>query len=263
MRMKTTVFLFFAALLSASILGCSSGQRTPELSKDEQKGNIYLDAGTTALVNSDYTEALRNLLTAEKFLPDSPAVWNNLGLAYYGKNEINKAQNAWERALEIDPKFSDARNNLGAMHLQQNKLKEAEKEFKIVLKDLLYDKIPQTNYNLAIIYLRQGQNLLAEQHLRLAVKENEFYCNAWESLARLKQKEGNTLEALDSWKKSVTGVCYSNPAAHFEIASMYLNAKDAKSTKIKLLEIIEQFPSTQWARKAEAKLQLINETGIQ
>ena len=262
MRIKTAFFLIFTIASAILFSGCAINGK-PKENIEEQKGDIYLQAGTEALLNENTTEALAALIQATKLLPNSASAWNNLGLAYYAKKEPEKAKQAWEKALAIDPSFSDARNNIGAFYLEKRSYTKAEQEFKVVLKDLLYTNAHQTHYNLAIVYLREGKNLLAEQHLRLAVKEKENYCPAWQSLAKLEKEKGNYLQALESLKAATSGICYANPGAHFEIAALYLMAHDKRSAKIKFLEIIEHFPSSLWARKAEANLQLINNTGKQ
>ncbi len=71
-------------------------------------------------------EAYQNFLSR---YPDSKEAWNLLGLVYFDHmSEQEKAKECWEKALEIDPSYSPALNNLATYyahigeHIQSIKL---------------------------------------------------------------------------------------------------------------------------------------------
>lgn len=250
-----------AATLSCFLLVSCAGNslKSEHATQEERVGSAYLSAGTQFLYEGNATEALRALLDAAKHMPNSPDVWNNLGLAYHAKNEKNKARESWERAIQIDKNFSDARNNLGAHYLEQGMLSKAEEEFKKVLKDLVYDKIYQTEYNLGLVYYAQKKYLLAEQHIKLSLQQNETYCPAWIRLALLEKDRGSHAQAIEAFHKATTGQCFKNPEAHYKMAESYLQNNDSVHAKSKFIEIIELFPQSEWAKRAESKLNIINQ----
>ncbi|MGZ3712718.1 MAG: tetratricopeptide repeat protein, partial [Bdellovibrionota bacterium] len=133
----------------------------------------------------------------------------------------------------------------------------SEKQFKEALKDLSYGKIPQLRYNLGLLYAAQGKALLSQQYFRLAVQEDENFCPAWVKLAEIQVNQGKLEEAAGSYKKSVSGLCFNNPRAHYELGNLYLKAKEPALAKSKLLELIQFFPSSEWAKKAEITLNMI------
>ncbi len=236
--------------------GCSSSS-TKKAELDEKKSEIYLSAGTEALYSGDYTSALSALLNAVKLTPKSPEAWNNLGLAYAGKENFEQAEECWKKAIAIDPSHGDARLNLGSLYIRQRRFAEAERNLKLVLKDLTYANAHQAHYNLALNYLAQKRNLLAEQELKLAVKASEAFCPAWLKLGHLQRDRGEFSEAAASMKKAVSGTCYHNPQAHYELGTVYLKNKDSAQAKSKFLEIIRLFPQSEWAKKAEISLNMI------
>lgn len=233
--------------------GCASGG----MSKKEKQGDIYAQAGSEALMKGDFSDALGSLKEAVKLQPKSEANWSNLGLAYAGKEDFVRAESCWKKALDINPEYSDARLNLGALYFRQKKLAAAEKTFKEVLKDLSYEKGPQVKYNLGLLYASQGKQLLAQQYFKLAVKEDEAYCPAWFQLAHLQSEKGEMADAAKSYKKAVSGSCFSNPRAHYELGSLYIKAREPALAKSKLLEVIKFFPDSDWAKKAEITLNSI------
>lgn len=252
MRKKTLLRLAAAALALAA---CSSQPASPPAS--ERRADILLQAGVAALEQHDYTTALRSLLEAARENPKSAAVWNNLGIAYAGKTETTKAEECWKKALHADAKQNDARLNLGILYIRKKRYLEAEYILKEAAKDLGYRKLDQVALQLAQIHLAKGQPRLAEEQIKAAVRENPGNCGAWMSLGLMQKDRGEYAEAATSLKSSVMGSCYKNPRAHYEIASLYLKARDMHNAKTKLLEIIQLFPSSEWATRSEATLNMI------
>lgn len=251
---KILLSLLFSAVL---LLNMSCAGKSPKEDRNQKAGDLYFNAGTQDLVEGRTTEALANLIQASKLLPKEASVWNNLGLAYAAKRDFVKARDSFDRALKLDPNFTDARQNIGALNLSENKLVAAEKDFKLVLQDLTYGKGFQANYNLALIYLKQNKLILAEQELRLALKNNGNYCPAWYELGNLFNNRGELGEAEKALKKAVTGTCFNNPKAHYEIANIYVRQRNIPMARKKFLEVIELFPSSEWARKSESTLNMI------
>ncbi|HZR47732.1 MAG TPA: tetratricopeptide repeat protein, partial [Candidatus Manganitrophaceae bacterium] len=50
------------------------------------------------------------------FSPQSAKAFNNLGEVYRRSNEAKKAEQAYLRAIEINPKYADAHYNLGTLY---------------------------------------------------------------------------------------------------------------------------------------------------
>ena len=234
--------------------GCASVSK--ERITNDRKGEIYLTAGTEALAEGKYTDALSSLLEAVKLTPDSVHSWNNLGLAYAGKGEFRRAEDSWKKALALKGN-SDSRLNLGALYLQQKRYSESERLLKEVTKDLLYDKTHQAHFNLGLLYKERGQKILAEQQLKLAVQGYPSHCASWYLLGQIQKERGSLKEATESLTKSVSGICFNNPAAHFEIAALYLREQNIARAKSKFIEVIEFFPKSEWAKKAEVSLNML------
>jgi len=244
-------FILAAALL---IYSCASNQP----SKNENRGAVHLQTGVEALGRKDYSRALRAFIEASNLTPKVPEVWSNMGVAYAGKGDVAKAEESWKKALSVAPTHHDARLNLGILYTNQKRYSEAERVFMEAAKDLTYDKLHRIAYRRAIIYLRLDRPLLAEQQLKLAVKEDRTYCSAWFQLGLLQKERGDYLEAAESFQGSVLGTCFKNPQAHYEIAQLLLKANDTTQARTKFLEVIQLFPSSDWAKKSEATLNALN-----
>lgn len=250
--MNRWLFILFPAALSLAA-GCTSSSR--DLS--ETKADVHMQAGTEALASREYTQALRQFLEAAKFSPKSPEIWSNVGVAYVGKNELTRAEDAWKKTLQLAPKHNDARLNLGILYTRQARYPEAEKVLLEASKDLTYPRLYQVAYRLALVYLQLKRPLLAEQQLKVAVRENGAFCPAWYELGMIQRERGDYQQSVESLQGSVKGTCYKNPKAHYEIAQMFLKIKDVAQAKSKFLEVIQLFPSSEWAQRSEATLNMI------
>lgn len=245
-----------AILAFASLTSCSSEPPAP--SANERKSDAKLQEGVDALQRQAYPEALRALLEANRYNPNKSAlVWTNLGVAYAGLGENGKAEEAWRKALQINPAHHDARLNLGILYLDRQHFAEAERIFKEASKDLAYPKHDQVAYQLARLYAIENKPLLAEQQLKIAARENPANCGAWMQLGFMQKERGDYAEAAASMKGASSGVCYKNPQAHYELATILLKNQEIPQAKSKLLEIIQHFPSSEWAVKSEETLNMI------
>lgn len=240
------------ALLALFAAGCATTKN-----KDAARAKALMSSGVDSLEHKDYSGALRSLLEATKYTPKDPDLWSNIGVAYVGKEDPAKAEEMFKKALSLNPKYNDAHLNLGVLYSQQKRYPEAERELREAAQDPAYFRLDQVAYQLASLYTALNRPLLAERQLKIAVRENPAYCPAWFRLGLMQKERGDYAEAAKSLSSSVTGTCFKNPQAHYEIASLYLKANEVPKAKKKLLEVIQLFPSSDWAKKSEATLNMI------
>ena len=97
--MKKGCYLIF--LLVCILTACSTNMETRKR-KAEDRRNVavaYMDQG-------NYTEALRELIEAEKLYADDPYLQSDLGFVYMQKGKLGLAIKHFTRALELKPDFS-------------------------------------------------------------------------------------------------------------------------------------------------------------
>jgi Tfp pilus assembly protein PilF len=81
----------------------------------------HANYGAMLADSEDYQGAAAALEIAARYAPQSARVWMNLGNAYRGLKEFAKAEDAYGRALLIDPSLADARYNLAVLFLDGDK----------------------------------------------------------------------------------------------------------------------------------------------
>lgn len=59
---------------------------------------------------------------------------NNLGLVYVNQNKLAEAENEYKKEIEINPNYDNAYYNLGLLHWQQKRYNEAVSNWKKTLE---------------------------------------------------------------------------------------------------------------------------------
>ena len=245
--------LFLIAILFASCASNELADKTTE----QKKSEIYYGQGTSELVKKNYTQALINLLKAKEFEPNDSQIRNNLGMAYYFREQPELAEKELLKAIDLDHKNSDARINLGSIYMEKNRLKEARFQYEQVLLDLTYTGQFRNYYNLAVLSLKEGDRASGFEFLFKSIKEKEEYCQAHFKLGELYFEEYKFKQALQSFQESAKGTCVTEPAPHYQQALALMNLNRFEEARIKLKEIMDKFPKTRFNTLAGVQIKKI------
>jgi Tfp pilus assembly protein PilF len=142
-----------------------------------QSGNEKYEA-------KQYAEAI----TAYEAVPQAErnaGLLNRLGLSYHMQNRLKEAENAYRQAIKLDPKFSDANNNLAVLFIGQLKFGNAEGQIRRALQINPESSIARQNLRVAR-YARENSKSARTVALELA-KDNPTL------IARV---EGDSLQSM-------------------------------------------------------------------
>jgi tetratricopeptide (TPR) repeat protein len=143
------------------------GERYPE---------AQVNYGAMLVEAEAFPDAVNRLEAAVRQAPASAAAHLNLGNAYRGAKEFEKAERAYRRALELDPTFVDAWFDLGLLHLDGEKpgLATAERLEKAIAFLDRYaaeggadPKAPQYRRDASILLDKERKRLAREERDRL------------------------------------------------------------------------------------------------
>lgn len=261
--MKATSLLILITLLVT--IGCSSSPNKT-LTIEEKKAEAYYTLGTQNLIGKEYTKALANLIEAKKYAPKDSKIRNNLGMAYFLKNQPELAIIELKKSIDLDKDNTDAVLNLGSVYLSQKKYDQSLDLFKQVEKNLIFNSQDRNYYNMAIVYLSQGDRKSAITYLNKSIGENPDYCSSHYQLGKLYKEEYRFDAALKSFKEASMGTCVSEPEPHLEQALVLMSLNRFEEARSKFNEIKEKFASTRYASLAQVQLnklqQLTNEPSL-
>jgi tetratricopeptide (TPR) repeat protein len=140
-----------------------------------------------------FDDAILQLETATRLLPQEARAWNHLGLAYHGASRSADAARAYQQALSLDHNLAAAQYNLGCLRLEQGDLNGA-----ITALTTFTGLQPQSDsgwLRLGTACLRAGQYEASERHFNRALQINSKLPEALNALGLVRMQRKNYLEA--------------------------------------------------------------------
>ncbi len=137
-----------------------------ELAKKDTKKNDLVLGNEENRLNSKLEEAKEYVKTA----PDHAISWTSLGSAYYSMKKFPQAIKNFKRALNIDPEFTSAREQLAHTYLVTKDMINAIRQY-----DILSKKHPrELNYSKTLIklFIKQKDFLNAKGAANKTIKSN-------------------------------------------------------------------------------------------
>lgn len=147
---------------------------------------------TTPGPYSTPAEGSRSIVQAERISREG---------AEFAEKDPGKAEAMFREALTKDLFYGPAHNNLGVLHLKQEKLYEAANEFEWARK--LMPGHPDPRVNLALTLERAGKVEDALASFRSALEVYPDYLPAIEGIASLTLRAGKKDEKLAGWLDAI------------------------------------------------------------
>lgn len=142
------------------------------LAESARKEGVYhYQMGVSHFNEGNMAAALAELTEAENYDSSDPELFNYLGMAYYSKKKYDIAEQKYIMALGLNPKYSDARNNLGVVYLALQRWDDAINQFKIVSDDIFYQNQVAAHINLGLAYVGKGDYPKALSLMRSVVAD--------------------------------------------------------------------------------------------
>ncbi|MCP4161341.1 MAG: tetratricopeptide repeat protein, partial [Deltaproteobacteria bacterium] len=196
---------FFVLFLFFVLSACATDRMTNIQQKELAQATQRL--GEEHLRNGKYSVALKNLLDAEKGIPDDPYLQNSLGLVYIAlerpqltEKQLSKlrleSEKHFLKALDLKPDYAQARNNLGGIYMKQKKWDLAILTYKKVASNLLYATPEMPMSNIGWAYLQQNMLKQAKFYFDKAHDIRPGFIYAVHGQASIYVKQQNFNKAL-------------------------------------------------------------------
>jgi len=160
---KSKEYVAFVQDVTDSLSGM---MQKPESASQPSDPQEMYQAGLTAFNKRDYKTAQQKLEGAVEKDPAFGDAWNDLGRTYLSLGRLDKAAEALHKAIEINPNEKFAYNNLGRVLWRQQKYDEAIKAFQKQIEINPMDRF--SHGNLGQLYLEIDKYDLAAKELETA-----------------------------------------------------------------------------------------------
>jgi tetratricopeptide (TPR) repeat protein len=125
---------FLAVLLPTSYPSAPQSPTSSDGEATSKKASENYDAGMRLLREKRYAEALEQFRLEEQHAPNLPQGATGEGIALALLGRLDEADNALNRALQLDPSDWMARRELGIVEWELNHKEEAAKQFSEIVK---------------------------------------------------------------------------------------------------------------------------------
>jgi tetratricopeptide (TPR) repeat protein len=199
----------FTYAMALATLGETDGARTQldRLQKLHPDQSLYLYwLARLDYFQRRYDDAVAKLQRAVKLDPGSPRIWDNLGLNHDMLGQSGEAQQAFEKAVELNRRLKTPSAwppmNFGALLFRLQKLAEAETSLREALR---YEpQFAQAHYHLGRVLEKTGDNTKAIEELQTAARLDPAMAEAEYTLSQIFRRLGRNAEAakaLEEYKK--------------------------------------------------------------
>ena len=213
--------------------------------------------GMAQAAEGNLRRGLAKLLEAIKLDPDNAELNHQTAVVLRNLGEYQLSLKYFERALALQPKYPEARNNLGTLYLVMGKWDKAIACFKEAVSDIIYNS-PQFAYNnMGYAYFKKGDYDKAIESYKLALRSSPSYTLCHSNLARAYEAKGELEEAVAAYRQSVF-YFPKDAAAHLGLGKMFLKLGKSKEAKEELNLTIWADPAGPQAKEAREKLKKLN-----
>lgn len=161
----------------------------------ESPAQIYVEMGIAYMRDGQDSVALKKLRRAIEVDPRNSQAHNVLGILYERLGESELATKHYDRAAAIDPRDPYIRNARGSFFCKQGQYVVALEEFELALDNPLYPTPWVALTNAGLCAKRAGKGEESEKYLRHALSRNPRYSPALLKMAERSYEQENHLSA--------------------------------------------------------------------
>jgi len=218
--MPLTIRLAVAVCFAALVAGCGSNPKSPtpeaqlppprtaEVSPRE-RAKLHTELAAGYYERGQMDVALEELTESTKLDPDSAKTYNVYGLVYTVMGENAKAEQSFQRALQLAPQDSDIRHNWGWYLCTHDRARESIAEFDQAIRNPLYKTPEIALVNAGRCSASFGDTAAADQYFRRALAVSPGNPRAAYGLAFIAYK-GARFDEARGWLRPA--VLQANPA---------------------------------------------------
>jgi type IV pilus assembly protein PilF len=210
--MKKTVWVLLIGIVA--LAGCqqTNNLKTGRGSAHNEAARLNTELGKAYIRERKYEQALLKLRKALAQDPNYSIAHGTIAILYERLGEIDKSDRHFRQALKLAPGNARIRNNYGAMLCRAKRYKAADRQFKLAVKNPLYQHKEFALTNAGLCALRQKALKKAEAYFRSALRYNPRFYLALFNMAQLSYQQGFYLPARAFLQRYIEVARHSPPS---------------------------------------------------
>ena len=145
-----------------------------------------------------------------------------LGNAFWDKRKTGEAISHYKMAIELNPNYVTAYNDLGNALSAERKIEEAISHYKMAIE--IKPDYADAHYNLGTVLFNAKMTEEAIDYFKEAIRVQPDYAKAYNSLGNALSAEGKIEEAISHYKMAIE-LKPDFVNAHFNLGTVLFNAK--------------------------------------
>lgn len=196
-RWKMVVGALAVSVLSSLLSACAGNPSNPydTDSSATNQARAHTELGAAYFQERKYEIALDEFNIAIKIDDDYAMAYNGLGMVHAALGETNKADAAFKKALQLQPKSSESHNNYGNFLCNNGRYDESIYHFLESVKNPLYTTPHLAYTNAGICAVRKKDVASAESYFTKALQIQPLTYAAAYQLANLQFNRGEVKTA--------------------------------------------------------------------
>jgi type IV pilus assembly protein PilF len=254
---KLLILSIGLAILTLS--GCVSQIDREERAKELDQASARRDVGIDFLSNGKNAVALREFMFAEEINPDDAETMLWMGEAYRRQGHNDEALEYMLRAIDLQPSYQNAHQNISAFYLQIEDYEHAIHHAEILVADPLNTN-PWTAYsNLGWAQYKLGEIKKARDNFQMALDFRRGFWPASLNLGILEGEAGHNLKAIEHFERVIQhGVGGApNSEANFRVAEVYVSMGHRKKALRYFDAATKSEPDGTWADQSRKYISLL------
>ncbi len=169
--------------LGAIVVMLANVRTFPQELVTRERAKIHYNLGNALDRQGDLPEAIGHFERALQLQPDYSKARDNLAVALWQTGKSAEAVGHWEEMVRINPGYATAQYNLGFALQQLGRPEEAIAHYEQALQ--INPDNANAHYNLGVVLAQQGRTQEARAHLEQALRIRPDDADAQSALARL------------------------------------------------------------------------------
>ncbi|MFJ5445359.1 type IV pilus biogenesis/stability protein PilW [Methylobacillus methanolivorans] len=161
---------YLVAVAGLLLVACAATETKQDTEASRERARVHTELGAGYYAQNQIAVALEEFELAAQINAFYAPAYNGLGLVYGTLREDEKADTAFRKALQLDPKSSETRNNYGSFLCARNRIDESIVQFTEAVKNPLYVTPGVAYMNAGTCLLRKKDIKQAELYLQHALQ---------------------------------------------------------------------------------------------
>lgn len=243
-------------LLGASLLLTSGCAHLLSNEGDKDKARLHLQIAADHFNARDYNKAIEATQEALKLDPKMAPAYNHLALIYMETKRFLKSEEAFKKALELQPDYPEVLNNMGVMYNRQEQFQRALGFFEQAINSDKYLTPENALTNLGYSWYRMGDMTKAKAYHQKALDVAPQFCLAHKNMGDVYAKEKAFQKAADYFQKAVT-YCPLYQESQYKLGLVMMKLGQRSVARTQLEKLVERHKSGPYVERSNEVLKFL------